>query len=98
MYLPGDAAGPAIAPSFVFMGMTSVSGDSNGIGFNSTALTTEKIAMFTPMPSVSASTAVDVNTGFSRNDRQACLMSLPRVFMGARAPFLFGVDHRRRPS
>src|SRR5258706_3871289 len=97
MNFAGEAAGPAIAPSLVFTGITSVSGASYGIGFSSTALTTEKIAMLTPMPSVSARTAVAVNTGFSRNDRQACLMSLPRVFMAGRGPSCFSAGHTGRP-
>jgi hypothetical protein len=40
-------------------------------------LTTEKIAILAPMPSVSTKTAVTVNTGFSRNDGHACLRSWP---------------------
>jgi hypothetical protein len=64
---------------FVFTNCTSVSGSGNGTGFRSTAFTTEKTAMLTPMPSVSAAIAVAVNSLFSRNSRQACLMSLRRV-------------------
>ncbi len=79
MYFAGDDAGPPATPLFAFTTCTSVSGSGNGMGFNSTALTTEKIAMLTPMPSVSAARAVAVNSLFSRNMRHACLMSLSRV-------------------
>src|SRR6185503_14711566 len=82
MYLAGDAAGPVGEPLSAFINWMSVSGSGNGTGFKSTALTTEKIAMLTPMPSVSAASAVAVNSLFSRNIRHACLMSFVIVSIG----------------
>jgi hypothetical protein len=75
MYLAGDAAGLPIAPSNVPTGCTSESGSGYAIGFNSTALTTEKMAMLAPMPSVNATTAVAVKSLLSRNSFHACLTS-----------------------
>ena len=44
-----------------------------------TALTTEKIAVFTPMPSVSAAIAASVNAGLCANIRSECFRSLKMV-------------------
>ena len=45
------------------MNMTRRSGSGNGTGFSNTALTTEKIAVFAPMPSARAATAAIVKLG-----------------------------------
>ena len=58
----GEAAGPEPCGE-VFMNNTMRSGSGTATGFSSTALTTEKIAVFAPMPSVSAATAASVNAG-----------------------------------
>src|SRR5688572_27100091 len=99
MYLAGEDAPPTEVPLFVFTSCTSVSGSGNGTGFSSTALTTEKIAMLTPMPSVSAAIAVAANSLFSRNMRQACLMSLVSVSIrcySSRKPWLFVAQRLER--
>src|SRR2546423_14590596 len=58
------------------MNPTTRSGSGTGTGFSSTALTTEKIAVFAPIPSVSAATAATVNAGLCTNIRRECLRSL----------------------
>ena len=45
----------------MFINMTRRSGSGNGTGLSRTALTTEKMAVFAPMPSASAATAASVN-------------------------------------
>jgi hypothetical protein len=75
----GDDAGPPATPLFVFTNCTRESGSAYATGFNNTALTTEKIAMLTPMPSVNVAIAVAVNSLLSRNSFHACLMSLAMV-------------------
>ena len=47
----------------MFRNITSRSGSGNGAGFSSTELTTEKIAVFVPIPSVRAATAAAVKPG-----------------------------------
>ena len=80
MYFAGDDAAPAGDAVVRVHQLHERVGLGKRHGFSSTALTTEKIAMLTPMPSVSAASAVAVNSLFSRNMRQACLMSLPQRF------------------
>jgi hypothetical protein len=46
------------------MKRTTRSGSGNGTGFRSTALTTEKMAVFAPMPRASAAIAAAVNARF----------------------------------
>jgi hypothetical protein len=50
---------------------TSRSGSPYGIDRSSTAWTTEKIAVFAPMPSANASNATAVKAGLLRNMRTA---------------------------
>ena len=45
------------------MNTTTRSGSGERTGFNKTALTTEKMAVFVPMPSARAATAVRVKLG-----------------------------------
>src|SRR5215204_4408064 len=45
------------------------------------AVTTEKIAVLAPIPSVSAATAASVNAGLCRNMRSDCLRSLRKASM-----------------
>src|SRR5690606_28269769 len=78
----GEAAGPVSAPSSVFTNETRLSGSPNGTGFSSTALTTEKIAVLTPMPRVKAAIAVTVKPGLSRNILSACFRSLTSECIG----------------
>jgi hypothetical protein len=47
----------------VLMKTTIRSASGNDSGLSNTALTTEKMAVLTPMPSVSAATAASVNAG-----------------------------------
>ena len=54
-------------------------GVGNGTGFSNTALTTVKIAVFVPMPSVSAATAAIVKPGLRLNNRSECATSLKKV-------------------
>src|SRR6476620_5474655 len=54
---------------------TRRSGDGNGSGFNNTALTTLKMAVFAPIPSASVSTAIKVNPGDLRSWRRANVTS-----------------------
>ena len=56
---------------FVLPIATSRFGDGNGSGFNNTALTTLKIAVFAPIPSARVSTATRVNPGDLRSWRKA---------------------------
>src|SRR5690606_10407462 len=103
MNFAGDATGPAGLPLALFMIETIRSGSSNGIGFSSTALTTEKIAVLTPMPSISAASAVNVKPGLSRNPLSACFRSsssvLIRVTRDRRAACsCAGREARRRAS
>jgi len=72
--LAGEAAGPEPRGD-VFMKTTTRSASGMATGFSSTALTTEKIAVFAPMPSVSAATAATVNAGLCTNIRRECLRS-----------------------
>ena len=51
-------------------------GVGNGTGFSNTALTTVKIAVFVPVPSVSAATAAIVKPGLRLNNRNECATSL----------------------
>src|SRR5438093_5417974 len=76
----GEAAGPC-PPGEVFMNMTSRSGSGNGTGFNNTALTIEKMAVFAPMPSASAAMAVTVNAFACLNIRRECFRSFKKVSM-----------------
>ena len=62
MNFAGDAPGPDPCGD-VFINATMRSGSGAAIGLSRTALTTEKIAVFAPMPSVSAATAASVNAG-----------------------------------
>jgi hypothetical protein len=59
--------------------VTSRDGSRYGSGRSSTALTTEKIAVFAPMPSASVSTATAVKPGFLRIVRTPNLTSCIRV-------------------
>src|SRR5262245_54067022 len=59
MNFAGDAPGPEPCGD-VFMKKTSRSGSGALTGLSSTALTTEKIAVLEPMPSVSAAIAASV--------------------------------------
>src|SRR6476646_6243097 len=54
---------------------TRVSGARYGSGLRRTPRTTEKIAVFAPMPSASVTSATTVNTGVAINERYACLRS-----------------------
>jgi hypothetical protein len=63
----------------VFRKITSRSGSGKGTGFSRTALTTEKTAVFAPIPSVSAAMAVKVKPRFWANIRSECFRSLRNV-------------------
>ena len=65
----------------VFMNMTRRSGSGNGTGFNKTAFTTEKIAVFVPIPSANAASAATVKAGFFPNIRSECFRSLKKASM-----------------
>ena len=67
----------------VLMKTTTRSGSGNDSGLSKTALTTEKMAVLTPMPSVSAATAASVNAGLCRNIRRECLRSLKNASNGS---------------
>src|SRR5438067_8659444 len=54
---------------------TMRSGSGARTGLSRTVLTTEKMAVFVPMPSASAITAVIANPGFCRNVRRECCKS-----------------------
>ena len=70
----GDAAG--VEPSgYAVMNATIRSLSGNGSGLSTTALTTEKIAVLAPIPSVSAATAAAVKPRFCQNIRRACFTS-----------------------
>ena len=58
------------------MKTTTRSGSATATGFSSTALTTEKIAVLAPMPSVRAATAARVKAGLCANMRKECFRSL----------------------
>src|SRR5262245_2801380 len=58
---------------------TSRSGSGNGTGLSSTAFTTEKIAVFAPMPRASADTAAAVNPRLCQNIRRDCRRSLRKL-------------------
>ena len=58
----GDAAGPDPCGD-VFMKNTTRSGSGADSGFNNTAFRTEKMAVFAPIPSVSAAMAASANAG-----------------------------------
>src|SRR5262249_39400713 len=62
-------------PTKVLVSITRRSGSGNGAGFRITALKTEKIAVFAPMPSASVKTATAVKLGDFRRDRSANLRS-----------------------
>src|SRR5579872_7598782 len=76
MNFAGDAAGPPGPRGDVLTKTTTRSGSGMPTGLNSTALTTEKIAVLAPMPSVMAATAASVNAGLWRNIRSECFKSL----------------------
>src|SRR5580765_8978497 len=76
--LAGEAAGPEPCGE-VFMKNTRRSGSGNGTGLSSTASTTEKIAMLTPMPSANADTAASEKLGLRHSVRSASLISAIRV-------------------
>src|SRR5215210_7311013 len=59
---------------------TSRSGSGNVTGFNRTVLTTEKIAVFDPIPSASAAIAAAVNPRLWPNMRNECLRSFKESF------------------
>src|SRR6185503_10653657 len=63
----------------VFMKNTRRSGSGKGTGLSRTVLTTEKIAVFTPMPNASAEIAAREKLGFRKRVRRACLMSAIRM-------------------
>ena len=72
---PGkEPSGPAV------MNMTSRSGSGNGTGFSSTELTTEKIAVFAPIPSARAATAAKLKPGLCQTIRSEWLRSLRTQF------------------
>ena len=60
------------------MNMTRLFGSGNGTGLSSTAFTTVKIAVFVPMPRVSAATAAMVKPGLRRNIRSEWVRSLKK--------------------
>src|SRR6185369_10841456 len=64
---------------------TSRSGSGTGRGRSRTAFTTEKMAVLTPMPRVSAATAARANAGLWTKTRRACFTSRSRV-SGIRLP------------
>src|SRR5262245_19396588 len=74
----GEAAGPEPCAD-VFMNSTSRFGSGYGTGFSSTAFTTEKIAVFTPIPSARAATAATVNAQLCRNIRRQWCTSFIRA-------------------
>jgi hypothetical protein len=61
------------------MNTTIRSGSGNDTGRSRTALTTEKMAVLAPMPSVRAATAASENAGVCQNIRSACLRSFREV-------------------
>src|SRR5215831_10310997 len=65
----------------VFISITRRSGSGKGTGLRRTALTTEKMALFVPMPSASAATAASVKVGLFRNICNECFRSLRNVSM-----------------
>jgi hypothetical protein len=64
------------------MNSTRRSGSGTETGRSRTALTTEKIAVLTPIPRVSAATAASVNPGLCANIRSECFRSLKNVSIG----------------
>src|SRR4051812_9769301 len=72
------------------------SGSAYGSGFRSTALTTEKTAVFAPMPSASVATAAAANSGRRLNSRHEYLRSLAKDSMPRmippREPYLWPVS------
>src|SRR3954471_11135392 len=64
------------------MNTTTRSASGTAIGLSSTALTTEKIAVLAPMPSVSAATAARVKAGLCANMRKECFKSFTNASMG----------------
>src|SRR6476660_3286864 len=68
---------------FVLPIAASRSGDGNGSGFNNTALTTLKMAVFAPIPSARVSTATRVNPGDFRSWRKASFRSF--MLLGAQS-------------
>src|SRR5437867_4389285 len=74
---------PATVPG-VFVNSTNRSGSGNGAGFSNTELTTEKIAVLVPIPSVRAATAAAVKPGLCRKIRSECRMSWRNVSMTVR--------------
>ena len=77
----GDAPGPEPWGD-VFMKSTSRSESGNGAGFSKTEFTIEKIAVFAPIPIVSAVTAAAVNPGLCRKRRREYWTSWRSVSMG----------------
>src|SRR5580658_424651 len=59
--------------------VTMRSGWGNARGLSSTVLTTEKMAVFAPIPSASADIAVAVKPGLWRSRRKACFTSNQKV-------------------
>src|SRR5262249_43788749 len=84
MNFAGDAAGPPGPRGEVLMNTTTRSGSGRATGFSSTALTTEKIAVLAPIPSVSAATAARVKAGLCANMRSDCLRSRTNESMRVR--------------
>src|ERR1051326_1847916 len=76
MNFAGDAAGPPGPRGDVLMKTTTRSGSGMPTGLSRTALTTEKSAVFAPIPSVIAATAAIVNAGLCANIRSECFRSL----------------------
>src|SRR5216684_2304093 len=66
------------------MNITRLSGSGNGTGLSSTAFTTVKIAVFVPIPSVSAARAAKVKAGLRRNIRSEWVKSLKKPSIYAR--------------
>src|SRR4051812_49141749 len=82
------------------MNTTTRSASGTAIGFSSTALTTEKIAVLAPMPSVSAATAARVKAGLCANMRSDCLRSRRKdsILDLRRGPLLFCWQFRQGRS
>ena len=65
------------------MKTTTRSASGMTTGSSRTALTTEKIAVFAPIPSVRAAIAASVNAGLCANIRSDCFRSLMKASMGS---------------
>ena len=66
------------------MNITIRSGSGKGAGFSRTELTTEKMAVLVPIPSVRAAMAAAVKPGLCRKMRSECLTSWTSVSMPIR--------------